>query len=195
MQAAKPILSLCHGRIILPAALALALGLMPVPAAAAMTGEGAAEFILPAAADQNGPDVTAQPVAEVEEQEMSVPAAPADPEAPVVTAAIDADTAFWRQADASNDPEKVKIYLLTYPQGRHVAEAKVRFRELLSALSARPAPLPQPRPVRLIDGPPPIVHPARPARLFNAPPPVLRPARPARFFDGPPPISRRHPVL
>lgn len=176
MQAPKPISSLCHGRVLLLAVLVLALGLMPLPAAAETateTGEGAAEFILPAAADQNGPEVTAQPVAEVEEQELS---------APVVVAAIDADTAFWQQADASNDPEKVKVYLLTYPQGRHVAEAKVRFRELLNALSVRPAPLPLPRP-------------ARPARLSDSPPPTLHPARPARFFGGPPPILRRHPVL
>lgn len=182
MQTPKPILSLCHGRVWLPAALALAIGLMPLPAAAAVTGEGGAEFILPAPADQNGPEVTAQPVAEVEEQELVAPAAPADSKEPVVMAVTDADTAFWRQADASNDPEKVKVYLLTYPWGRHVAEAKVRFRELLSALSVRPAPLPLPRP-------------ARPGHLSNGPPPILHPTWPARFFDGPPPILRRHPAL
>ncbi len=181
MQTPKPILSLCHGRVWLPAALAFSLGLMPLPtAAAAVTGEGGAEFILPAPADQNGPEVTAQPVAEVEAQELLAPAVPADPKVPVVMAVTDADTAFWRQADASNDPEKVKVYLLTYPRGRHVAEAKVRFRELLNALSVRPAPLPLP---------------ARPGHLSDGPPPVLQPARPARFFDGPPPIARRHPVL
>ncbi|HBC09540.1 MAG TPA: hypothetical protein DC046_18430, partial [Rhodospirillaceae bacterium] len=139
----------------------MTLGLMPLPAAAettVMTGVEALEFILPAPADQDGPAVTAQPVAGVEEQELLAPATPAAREAPVVMAGTDADTAFWRQADASNDAEKVKVYLLTYPQGHHVAAAKVRFRELLSALSARPAPLPQ-----------------------------RRPARPARFFDGPPP--------
>ena len=182
MQTPKPILSLCHGRVWLPAALALAMGLMPLPTTAAVTGEGGGEFILPAPADQNGPEVTAQPVAEVEQQELLAPAASADPKVPVVMAVIDADTAFWRQADASNDPEKVKVYLLTYPRGRHVAEAKVRFRELLSALSVRPAPLPLPRS-------------ARPGHLSDGPPPILHPARPARFFNGPPPISRRHPAL
>ncbi|HBT43116.1 MAG TPA: hypothetical protein DIW51_17060 [Rhodospirillaceae bacterium] len=166
----------------MPAALALALGLMPLPTAAAVTGEGGVEFILPAPADHNGPEVTAQPVAEVEQQELMAPAASADSKVPVVMAVIDADTAFWRQADASNDPEKVKVYLLTYPRGRHVAKAKVRFRELLSGLSVRLAPSPLPRP-------------ARPGRLSNGPPPILHPARPARFFNGPPPISRRHPAL
>jgi hypothetical protein len=185
MQTPKPILSLCHGRVWLLAALALAMGLMPLPTvAAAVTGEGGVEFILPTPADQNGPEVTAQPVAEVEEQELLAPAASTDPKVPVVMAVIDADTAFWRQADASNDPEKVKIYLLTYPRGRHVAEAKVRFRELLSALSVRPSPSPSPLP-----------RPARPGHLSDGPPPILHPARPARFFNGPPPISRRHPAL
>ena len=142
MQIPKPTLGPRHGHVWLPAALTLALGLMPLPAAAettAMTGAGASEFILPVPADQDGPAVTAQPVAEVEEQELTAPAPPTDPEAPVVMAAIDADTAFWRQADASNDPEKVKVYLLTYPRGHHVAAAKIRFRELLDALSTRPA--------------------------------------------------------
>ncbi|MEP0339165.1 MAG: hypothetical protein ABJ388_10755 [Alphaproteobacteria bacterium] len=186
MQTPKPILSLCHGRVWLPAALALAMGLMPLPTTAAVTGEGGVEFILPAPADQNDPEVTAQPVAEVEQQELLAPAASADPKVPVVMAVIDADTAFWRQADASNDPEKVKVYLLTYPRGRHVAEAKVRFRELLSALSVRPAPSPSPSP---------LPRPARPGHLSDGPPPILHPARPARFFNGPPPISRRHPAL
>lgn len=131
-----------------------------------MTGAGAAEFILPAPADQGGPAVTAQPVAGVEAQELMPPAVPADLGMPAVMAAIDADTAFWRQADASNDPEKVKVYLLTYPRGHHAAAAKVRFRELLGALSPRPAPLP-----------------------------LRRPARPARVFDDPPPVLRRHHVL
>ena len=176
MQIPKPIFSPRHGYVWLPAALALALGLMPLPAAAettamtgeaaAMTGEAASEFILPSPVDQDGPAVTAQPVAEVEEQELMTPAPSAGPEAPVVIAVIDADTAFWRQADASNDPEKVKVYLLTYPRGHHVAAAKVRFRELLGALSTWPAPLPQRRPVR-----------------------------PARLFDGPPPVPRRHHAL
>lgn len=169
MQIPKPIFSPRHGYVWLPAALALALGLMPLSAAAettAMTGEGVSEFILPPPVDQDGPAVTAQPVAEVEEQELMTPAPPAGPKVPVVIAVIDEDTAFWRQADASNDPEKVKVYLLTYPRGHHVAAAKVRFRELLGALSARPAPLPQ-----------------------------RRPARPARLFDGPPPVPRRHHAL
>jgi len=110
---------------------------MPLPVSAETaiaTGEGASEFILPAPADQDGPAVTAQPVAGVEEQELMAPAVSTDPEAPVAMAAVDADTAFWRQADASNDPEKVKVYLLTYPRGHHVAAAKVRFRDLLNAL-------------------------------------------------------------
>ena len=145
-QIPKPTLSPRHGHVWLPAALAVVLGLMPLPAAAettATTGEGASEFILPAPVDQEGPAVTAQPVTEVEEQELMAPASSAGPAAPVVMAVIDADTAFWRQADASNDPEKVKVYLLTYPRGHHVAAAKVRFRELLSALPARPATVPR----------------------------------------------------
>lgn len=168
MQGPKPTLGLRHGQIWLPAVLALVLalvlGLMPLPVAAettAVIGEGAAEFILPAPADQGGPDVTAQPVAEVEEQELMLPAPPAGPKALEDMTAVDADTAFWRQADASNDAEKVKVYLLTYPQGHYVAAAKVRFRELLNALSARPAPLS-------------LRHPARPARFSDSPPPVLR---------------------
>ena len=137
MQAPKPTSGLRHGQLWLPAVLGLVLGLMPLPVSAETTiatGAGASEFILPVPADQDGPAVTAQPVAGVEEQELMAPAVSADPEAPVAMAAIDADTAFWRQADASNDPEKVKVYLLTYPQGHHVAAAKIRFRDLLNAL-------------------------------------------------------------
>jgi len=137
MQAPKPTSGLRHGQLWLPAVLALVLGLMPLPVSAETTiatGKGASEFILPAPADQDGPAVTAQPVAGVEKQELMAPTAPADPATPVAMAAVDADTAFWRQADASNDPEKVKVYLLTYPRGHHVAAAKVRFRDLLNAL-------------------------------------------------------------
>jgi hypothetical protein len=45
--------------------------------------------------------------------------------------------ALWHRALVSDNPELTKIYLLRYPDGRHVAEAKVRFRDLLFDLGER----------------------------------------------------------
>lgn len=110
------------------------------------------------------PDVAPLPVDAVMPLDVPVLSLPAPaPLLPATAAsqptADDADTAMWRQADAAGDAEAVKVYLLTYPRGRHVAAAKERFRELLDALSDRRR------------TPPAVLS---PARFGNGPPSVLR---------------------
>ncbi|PIW29743.1 MAG: hypothetical protein COW30_04190 [Rhodospirillales bacterium CG15_BIG_FIL_POST_REV_8_21_14_020_66_15] len=151
------------------AAMVLAAGMAAGRTAAASPADDyeGVEFVLPRPIEQEGPTVTAQPRTMVEEDELPGPASEAPAPAAKVDPApeeVDAETALWRRADASGDPETVKVYLLTHPRGRYVEQAKVRFRDLLDALSAdRPASSHGLRPARFRDGPPPILR--RPAAL------------------------------
>ena len=67
---------------------------------------------------------------------MSYPAGPTVPHRTVAIVAS-AEQGLWRRALASDDPEVTKLYLLRYPAGRHLVDAKVRFRDLLAALGER----------------------------------------------------------
>jgi hypothetical protein len=140
MQAPTRISRFRHLSLQLAVGMFLVVGLAPLHACALSTPTergNASEFILPAPADHDGPAVSAQPVVGVEQQRLDESSAPAKPAA--ANDGADADTAMWREADASDNAETVKVYLLTYPQGRHVDAAKARFRDLLSALSPRRA--------------------------------------------------------
>lgn len=119
--------------------------LMPGFAGCAAAAEPDDTFILPPPADHDGPNVKAQPVPGVEVRPLeSSPGPPASadttgPSAPrdAVTVAVNSEQAVWRRALASDNPELTKVYLLLYPSGRHVADAKDRFRDLLVALGER----------------------------------------------------------
>ena len=123
----------------------LVLMMMPAFAGCASAAGSGDTFILPPPADHDGPDVKAQPVPGVDVRPLdsgAVAPSPVDPAGPTVphrTVAIvaSAEQDLWRRALASDDPEVTKIYLLRYPAGRHLVDAKVRFRDLLAALGER----------------------------------------------------------
>lgn len=181
---------------IFAAAMASAVALTPAVAVAEIGPEDnmTDTFVLPAPEDQDGPAVTARPVASVEERTLDpVSVAPDDfdamitlgpvPVAPVRvrTAAVVADTAptgsdpetvMWRRADASGDAERVKVYMLTYPHGRYVEQAKARFVALLRAMPRAASTTP----TVIYERVPVPVPAALPAREYRRPP----------YHDAPP---------
>lgn len=121
--------------------------LMPGFAGCASAAEPDDSFILPPPPDHDGPNVKAQPVPGVELRPLESSAAeppapsgttgPAAPRDSVTVITAHSEQIVWRRALASDNPELTKVYLLRYPAGRHVADAKDRFRDLLVALGER----------------------------------------------------------
>lgn len=156
-----------NSKTALKAAAAIILSAVVMTPVAAVAEAGSEDdiggtFVLPMPQDQDGPTVTARPVAAVEQSILddvatepndfdalvTLTPVPVRQEAAVVVVAEaspvaeDAETAMWRQADASGDAERVKVYMLTYPQGRYLDEAKARFVALLRAIPRTPTATP-----------------------------------------------------